>query len=44
MTPRDDFTEKQNRGLAVLVALSLAQALDPDRFDTQVLDVLWTAA
>ena len=44
MTPRDDFTEKQHRGLAVLVALSAAQLLDPDRAGTQVLNVLWSAA
>ena len=42
--PRDDFTEKQHRGLAVLVALSAAQLLDPDRAGTQVLNVLWSAA
>ena len=41
VVPRDDFAEKQHRGLAVLVALSAAQLLDPDRAGTNVLNVLW---
>jgi hypothetical protein len=40
---RDWFTERQHRGLAVLIALSAAQLMDPDRADTDVLDVLWAA-
>jgi hypothetical protein len=41
---RDDFAAAQHRGLAVLVALSAAQLMDPDRADTDVLNVLWVAA
>jgi hypothetical protein len=41
--PRDTFAGRQGQGLAVLVALSAAQLLDPDRADTDVLNVLWAA-
>jgi hypothetical protein len=46
VTPRDEFTDRQYRGLAVLVALSAAQLLDR-LDDTDVLtvpDVLPAAA